>query len=107
LQISKNKGVKINPPEENNSLLKGNMVVLSSSQKTEPSQYDENKHHSVFTYYLLKKLQDSKGDVNLSDLEDYLKKEVPLHLNSIYKPIQNPKIKGADDLKDNWKSWKL
>jgi len=104
LQISKNKsGVKINP-EENNSLLKGNMVVLSSSQKTEPSQYDENKHHSVFTYYLLKKLQDSKGDVNLSDLEDYLKKEVPLHLNSIYKPLQHPKIKGADD---NWKSWKL
>ena len=41
LLVSKNKsGLKINPKNET-SLLKGNIVIVASSQGTEPSQYDE------------------------------------------------------------------
>ena len=107
LLVSKNKsGLKINPKNET-SLLKGNIVIVASSQGTEPSQYDERIQHGVFTYYLLKKLKETKGIVTLIEMDNYLKQQVPLHLNNINKPLQNPEIKGAQELYDNWKTWKL
>lgn len=36
----------------------------------------EEKQHGMFTYYLLKKIQETKGEVTLGDLGDYLTNEV-------------------------------
>ena len=47
-----------------------------------------NEAHGIFTYFLLKKFQETKGNVSLGDLSEYLEKEVTiqsLKVNSNYK----------------------
>ena len=55
---------------------KGNMVVFSAAQGDETAYPYKDKQHGMFTYYLLKKLQDTKGDVTLKDLGNYITSEV-------------------------------
>ena len=50
----------------------GNMVVFSAAQGDETAFPYREKQHGMFTYFLLKKLQESKGDVTLSELGDYI-----------------------------------
>lgn len=54
----------------------GNMYVLSAASGKETALPYKEKNHGLFTYYLLKKLQDSKGNVSLKELGDYVKGEV-------------------------------
>ena len=55
----------------------GNMFVLSAASGNETALPYKEKNHGLFTYYLLKKLQDSKGNVSLKELSDYVSQEVP------------------------------
>ncbi|PIX32524.1 MAG: caspase, partial [Bacteroidetes bacterium CG_4_8_14_3_um_filter_31_14] len=59
------KGVKINPEEV---LITGNMVVFSSSSGDESSGVYREQQHGFFTYFLLKKLQESKGNISYKEL---------------------------------------
>ena len=54
----------------------GNMVVFTAAQGDETAFSLKSQQHGMFTYYLLKKLQESKGQLTLGDLSDYLTKEV-------------------------------
>lgn len=55
---------------------KGNTVVFSASSSNEVALQYEEKSHGLFTYYLLKKLQETEGNVSLGELFDYIEKEV-------------------------------
>lgn len=59
-----------------NGAPKGNTVVFSASSSNEVAHQYEEKSHGLFTYYLLKKLQETKGNVSLGELFDYIEKEV-------------------------------
>jgi hypothetical protein len=54
----------------------GKMVVFTAAQGDETAYPFEEKQHGMFTYYLLKKIQETKGVVTLGDLGDYLTNEV-------------------------------
>ena len=93
------KGLKIRPKEEDVS---GNTVVFASSSGNESSVYRE-KRHGYFTYFLLKKLQESKGDVDYKTLNTYLNYQVKKaaglsgkykthNVNSVVKSKTNGKI---------------
>ena len=61
----------------------------------------------MFTYYLLKKLKESKGDVTLGELGDYIidnvqRKSVVLHTES-----QTPSVSPSSALSDTWKTISL
>lgn len=67
--LTKSKGVAIKPdPEE----LTGNVAVLSATQADDTAYFDEDNSHGMFTYFILKKLQRSKGNVTISELADYV-----------------------------------
>lgn len=57
----------------------GNMVVLSAAQGDETAYQFGKKKHGMFTYFLLKKLQSTKGDVTLQELAKYVKEQVMQH----------------------------
>lgn len=67
------KGVAIKPSNEE---LFGNVVVLSATQGDETAYPDEESGHGLFTYYLLKKLQESKGNITIAELSDYISTKV-------------------------------
>ncbi|MBL7906178.1 MAG: caspase family protein [Bacteroidales bacterium] len=83
------KGAKVKPREES---ISSNMVVFTSSSGDESSGFYREKQHGLFTYYLLKKIQETKGEVDYQSLIDYLKEKVNVQsLISNFKN-QNPQL---------------
>jgi WD40 repeat protein len=83
------KKVKIKPKEESVS---GNMVVFTSSSGEESSGFYKEKQHGLFTYYLLKKIQETKGSADYQSLFYYLKQEVSLKSLVVNSKEQNPQM---------------
>jgi tetratricopeptide (TPR) repeat protein len=67
------RGVKIMPKKE---FVSENMVVFASSSGTQSSMGFDEEQHGLFTYFLLKKLNETKGDVSLDEMGNYLETEV-------------------------------
>ena len=85
----------------------GNMVVFSAAQEDETAYPDNEQQHGMFTYYLLKKLQETKGDVTLRDLGTYVTTNV--RQQSIVKngKTQTPTVTASHSLGSDWQNWKL
>ena len=86
---------------------KGNMFVLSAASGNETALPYHDKNHGLFTYYLLKKLQDSKGNVTLKDLSDYVIDEVKRYSNFEIKKPQTPTVVTSGTMTSQWKNKKL
>ena len=86
---------------------KGNMVVFSAAQGDETAYPYSSKQHGMFTYYLLKKLQETKGDVTLQQLGDYIIKEVRRQSIEENDKKQTPCVTPASAVADTWQNWKL
>ncbi len=99
------KGVKVKPKEE--ILDKGNLVVFSASTGEQESLFYNDKQHGIFTYFLLKKLQESKGEITYSEMAEYLKKIVPLTSSDINYKEQNPQVNVSKEALNNWGSWEF
>jgi uncharacterized caspase-like protein len=98
------RGVKIKPKE---NALKGNMVVFSASSGEQSSLPYKEKQHGLFTYFLLKKLKETQGDINFKDLADYLTFEIPVRSVMINNKEQNPQTRVSYELGDSWQSWTI
>lgn len=98
------RGVKITPKEQT---IKGNMVVFTASNGQQSSLPYEEKNHGLFTYYLLKKIQESEGQITYKELYDYLEKQIPVKSVMVNDKEQNPKVNVSPALKENWEEWEL
>lgn len=83
------------------------MVVISASQGDETAYPYEGQRHGMFTYYLLKKLQETKGNVTLGVLSQYIMEEVRKQSVTLNGKIQTPTVYSSVALGDSWKEWKL
>jgi hypothetical protein len=98
------RSVKIKPKEET---MKGNLVVFSSSSGEQSSlSYAENKH-GMFTYFLLKKLQETEGILTYSELSKYLKEKITVESLIINNKEQNPQVKTGNVDAGIWSGWKF
>ena len=86
---------------------KGNMFVLSAASGNETALPYYDKNHGLFTYFLLKKIQDTKGNVTLKDLADYVTEQVKHHSNFVIQKPQTPTVVTSGTMTDKWKSKKL
>ena len=86
---------------------KGNMVVLSASQGDETAYPYKKKKHGMFTYFLLKKLQETKGNVSLGELETYLNKKVNQQSFIEIGKFQTPTVNVSNSLTEKWKALKI
>ena len=84
----------------------GNMVVLSAAQGDETALPNEDEGHGMFTYYVLKKLQETQGDVTLQDLSQYVIREVGRKSAVTNKP-QTPCVIPSATVGTDWENWKL
>lgn len=87
--------------------LTGNVAVFSATSEAQTAMPYHEKGHGIFTYYLLKHLQDTKGNVTLADLKDYLTKEVTLNSTLINRKAQTPTFSVSAAVSAIWDSWKL
>jgi len=92
-------------PKENP--ISGNLLIFSSSSGQQSSLPYDNKQHGMFTYFLLKKLKESKGDVSMEELKDYVTREVQINAVKINNKEQNPKLQVSPNLENVWMDWRL
>ena len=85
----------------------GRMVVFSAAQGDETAYPFAEKGHGLFTYYLLKKLQETKGDVDYGTLGEYIRKEVMRKSAVVNNKSQTPSISASPSLSEEWKKLKL
>lgn len=85
----------------------GNMVVFSAAQGDETAYPNNEEKHGMFTYFLLKKLQESKGDVTLFDLGQYITQRVSQESIVLNNKSQTPCVTPSASLDASWREWKL
>ena len=93
------RAVKIKPKETS---LTGNIVVFSASSGEQSSLPYQDKQHGMFTYYLLKKIQETKGEISLKELSDYISEQVSLQSVNINNKEQTPVVNAGTDSWGNW-----
>lgn len=85
----------------------GNIIVFTSSTGAETAHQYREKSHGLFTYYLLKKLQDSKGDVTLGELSEYIITNVKRASFEVNHKLQTPTVIPSSSIQGEWKNIKL
>lgn len=98
------RGVAIKAKSETPS---GNMVVFSAAQGDETAYPYAEKGHGLFTYFLLKKLKETRGNVDLGTLGDYIRKEVVRKAAVVNNKPQTPTVSFSPNIGDRWRSIKL
>ncbi len=101
--LTSGRGVKIEPKI---SEPPGNLVVFSAASGDETAHPYEEKQHGLFSYYLMKKLKETKGEVTYEELDKYLTTKVSQQ-SVVAGKEQNPTIKAGSSVQATCGSWKL
>lgn len=86
---------------------KGKMVVFSASQGDETAYPYKGQSHGMFTYFLLKKLQETNGDATLGELGDYINSKVRQCSIVENSKSQTPTVVPSATVASEWRSMKL
>lgn len=107
-KINANAKVGLRRPAKNSNL-NSNIVVFAASSGKEISQEYASKHHGLYTYFLLKILQDTQGNITYGELADRIIEEV--HLTSLNPQNgfveQKPQVNSSNSVGDQWKNWSV
>ena len=71
--LAESRGVAVNSKAGE---LLGNAIAFSAAQGYETAYAYQEKSHGLFTYFLLKKLKETRGDLTAGELADYLHENV-------------------------------
>lgn len=85
----------------------GKMIVFSAASGDETAYPYQEKGHGLFTYFLLKKLQETKGDVSLFELGSYIVDNVAKESIVSNGKSQTPTITPSQSVADTWKNMTL
>ncbi|MDR1343425.1 MAG: WG repeat-containing protein [Prevotellaceae bacterium] len=85
----------------------GNMVVFAAASGDETAYPYKEKGHGLFTYFLLKKLQESKGNVTLGELGSYISANVAQRSIVVNRKSQTPTVIPSPLLAGKWQNIKL
>ncbi len=98
------RGVKLKPKE---TAPEGKTIVFTATSDDQAAFSHKEERHGLFTYFLLKKLQESKGNVTLGELADYLSQKVGFESRRINNAPQTPSVLVAAGIGDNWKKMQI
>lgn len=98
------RGVKLKPKE---AVPEGKTIVFTATSDDQAAFSHKEEKHGLFTYFLLKKLQESKGDVTLGELADYLSQKVGFESRRINNAPQTPSVLVAAGIGDNWRKMQI
>ncbi|MBQ7514040.1 MAG: caspase family protein [Prevotella sp.] len=100
--LASSRGVAIKPKQD---AVGGNMVVFSAAQGNETAYPYQEKQHGLFTYYILKQIQEKKGRVSLGELSDYVSEQVGRMSILENNKSQTPSVAAATAVSDKWRNW--
>lgn len=98
------RGVQLKPKEIKPE---GKTIVFSATSGDEAAYSHKDEGHGLFTYYLLKKMQESKGKATLGELADYLIDNVGKQSRLVNRAAQTPNVIVPPSREKDWRSIKL
>jgi len=96
--------VKIRPKSE---IVEGNIVAFTATSGKEVSLPLESQSHGLFTYHLLKKIQETQGSLTLDELGQHLEQEIPKASLLENGTLQRPQVLVSPELDEKWMLWKF
>ncbi|MCQ2343279.1 MAG: caspase family protein, partial [Paludibacteraceae bacterium] len=93
--------------EAKKETLAGNTVVFSASSGDETAMTYAEKGHGLFTYFLLKKLQATQGNVSYQELAEYINANVKKEAFLINEKPQTPVVATSPAFTNIWKQTML
>jgi len=81
--------------------------VFSAAQGDETAYPFKEKEHGMFTYFLLKKLKETKGNVTLGELGQFITDQVSRKSIVSNGKSQTPSVVSSGTMGNAWKSMKL
>lgn len=91
----------------NRELPQGKMVIFTAASGDETAFPYTEKGHGLFTYFLLKKLQETAGDVTLSELSSYVTDKVRQQSVVTNRKSQTPNISASASLEGTWQEIRM
>lgn len=85
----------------------GNTIVFTAATDKQTAFPYKEKGHGMFTYYLLKKLHDSKGNCTLGELGAYVCDEVAKQAVVTNGKEQTPVVLTSANIAEKWRELKL
>ena len=98
------RGVKIVPKT---SFLNGNMAVFTATNNEQSALPYKEKQHGMFTYYLLKKLQETNGNISYLEMQNYIKEKVSIQSLKVNSKSQDPQINVSPEVLNEWENWRF
>jgi hypothetical protein len=98
------RSIKITPKAQP---ILNNMVVFTSSSGDQSSLPYKVKEHGMFTYFLLKKLEETNGNLSYGELSEYLTKQVSTKSIMENSKEQTPQTIVNPEIFDTWKNFKV
>ena len=98
------RGVAIKPKQ---NTIDGNVVVFTAVTGDQTAFPYKPSEHGLFTYYLLKKLKESRGNVSLGELSDYITTNVKQRSIVVNNKLQTPVVIPSDRLSTTWRTLPL
>ena len=82
----------------------GNMIIFCAAQGNETAQGYQEEGHGLFTYYLLRELKTSSGNLTFGRLAETLESNVSKKAPSLeLRKKQTPTTKASDSVGKNWR----
>lgn len=85
----------------------GNMIAFSAASGNETAYPYNEKGHGLFTYFLLKKIQETNGDVTLRELSEYVAENVRREAVLVNHKPQTPVLTPSVSMEEMWKQIKI
>lgn len=85
----------------------GKLIVLSATSSDETAFPIEKQKHGLFTYTLLRKIQESGGDITWGELADYVTETVKKRSIDLNGKLQTPTVSVSPSIKENWRDIKI
>lgn len=85
----------------------GKLIVLSATSNDETAFPIEQQKHGLFTYTLLRKIQETGGDITWGELADHVTATVKNRSIDINGKLQTPTVSVSSSMKDIWRNLKL
>jgi hypothetical protein len=101
--LASGRGVRIMPKANSP---RGNLVIFTAVSGDETAHPYDEKQHGLFSYYLIKKLQETKGDISFLELSKFITTKVNQQ-SVVSGKGQNPTVNVSPAVQATWGSWKL
>ena len=85
----------------------GKTIVFSATENNQTAHPFKDRNHGFFTYFLLRKLQESKGEATLGEIADFVSNGVRRAVFDKIQTSQTPSVKPSGNFANDWRQMKL